>query len=174
LIRHAPQSTPGELWHGLNRAFVGNIRERLEQDEHMTLSLFRYHHDGRFQVVGAHEEAVIWRTREKRAEIVPVKGTWIGMRSLSPKALELALEEQTFTLERDDLLVLYTDGIIEAKHAAGGEVGIERLIETVERHNTASVTEIRDAVFALAANNRLDDASLMVFRYVGTNTVASA
>ena len=174
LIRFAPQSSPSELWHGLNRAFVGNIRERLEQDEHMTLSLLRYHTDGRFQVVGAHEEIVIWRAREQRAEVLPVKGTWIGMRSLSARAQEMASEEQTFTLEPDDLLVLYTDGIIEAKNASGGQVGLDAVIETVRRNHSRSVAEIRDAVFKLAESTRLDDASLLVFRYNGVANAAVA
>jgi sigma-B regulation protein RsbU (phosphoserine phosphatase) len=174
LVRYSPQATPASLWLGLNRTYVGNIRERLQQDEHMTLSLLRYHLDGRVQVVGAHEEIVIWRNRDKRCELVPIKGTWIGVRRMSELAVQHATEEQTFQLEPGDLLVLYTDGIIEAKDASGKHVGIDRVIETVEANHARSVAEIRDTVFALTTMDRHDDASVMVFRYLGTATLGAA
>jgi len=174
LVRHSPQATPSELWRGLNRAYIANIRDRLQQDEHMTLSLVRYYRDGRCKVVGAHEEIVIWRERTQQCELVPIRGTWIGMSNVSAKALELASEEQTFQLEKDDLLVLYTDGIIEAKDATGRMIGIERLSDAVRDNHAKSVLEIRDSIFALAGAHTLDDASVMVFRYAGPAAEAVA
>jgi serine phosphatase RsbU (regulator of sigma subunit) len=175
LIRHAPQATPGELWQGLNRTYVANIRERLAQDDHMTLSLLRYYHDGRVLVVGAHEEAIVWRAREKTCELIPIIGTWIGIGHVSsPKAIERATETQAFQLEPGDLLVLYTDGIIEAKGADGRMLGVEAVTEVVTTTHARSVAEIRDAIFALGSQVRNDDASVLVFRYVGVEDAAVA
>jgi serine phosphatase RsbU (regulator of sigma subunit) len=167
LVRHAPQASPVELWQGLNRAYIGNIRQRLAQDDHMTLSLLRFHADGRIQMVGAHEELIIWRHREQRCEIVPIKGTWIGMRDVTGPALQNATQEQTFRLEAADLLILYTDGIIEAKDASGSAVGLDRVVDVVRARHAQPVDQIRDSIFSLAGNARADDASLMVFRFVG-------
>jgi sigma-B regulation protein RsbU (phosphoserine phosphatase) len=80
--------------------------------------------------------------------------------------------ERGFVLvEPGDLLVLYTDGIIEARSRGGrDEYGVDRLVEVVRRYRLKSAPEIMDAVFAdvkrfsdggLAS----DDRTLVVVRY---------
>jgi serine phosphatase RsbU (regulator of sigma subunit) len=174
LVRHSPQAQPAELWRGLNRAYIANIRDRLQQNDHMTLSILRYHRDGRVQVVGAHEEIIVWRASTQQCEIIPIRGTWIGMNNVSAKAMELACEEQTFTLEAKDVLVLYTDGIIEARDASGRMVGLEKVTDVVRANSGRPVVEIRDAIFALAGKITIDDASVMVFRFTGADAGTKA
>lgn len=168
LVRHDPHAAPARLWSGLNNAFIGNVRQRLRQSEHMTLSLLRYHLDGRFEAVGAHEEILIWRHRRNEVELLPVEGTWIG---LTTRVVDHT--PQRFQLEPNDLLVLYTDGIIEARDAAGHELGIAPLATLIAAVHARPVDEIRDAIFGLAGSARDDDASVMVFRYTGAVSPAA-
>ncbi|MDX2089902.1 MAG: PP2C family protein-serine/threonine phosphatase [Kofleriaceae bacterium] len=162
LVRREPHAAPAELWANLNATFFDTVRKRLRHDEHMTMSLLRYHEDGRFEVVGAHEEIVVWRAGTRRTEILPLTGTWIGV-SETPFS-----KAQTFQLAPGDVLVLYTDGIIESRDSAGRELGVEAVQATVEKLHARSTLEIRDAIFELTKiDRRNDDASVVVLRYVG-------
>src|SRR5262252_1083322 len=77
LITQSPNAQPGDLLNRLNQVMFENVRKRMKADEHMTLSLIRYHADGRFTVAGAHEEVLICRASGE-CVVLPVKGTWIG------------------------------------------------------------------------------------------------
>ena len=44
---------------------------------------------------------------------------------------EVPLRESSFTLERGDLLVIYTDGVTDALNSQEEQYGLERLIENV-------------------------------------------
>ena len=49
-------------------------------------------------------------------------------------------------LERDDCLVLYTDGVTEALDANGDEFGLERMIQSVRASAAEGASAIIDAV----------------------------
>jgi sigma-B regulation protein RsbU (phosphoserine phosphatase) len=73
-------------------------------------------------------------------------------------------------LEAGDVLVLYSDGVIEAANASGEEFGEHRLIAAVE--SCAHPAEIRDgilrAVRAFTGSDVLaDDQTLLAIRYTG-------
>jgi sigma-B regulation protein RsbU (phosphoserine phosphatase) len=170
LVRQAPNSRPVDLWSALNATFYDTVRKRLGHDEHMTLSLLRYHDDGQFELVGAHEELVIWRSATETPETIPLTGTWVGLAQVAP------VHEQRFRLGRGDVLVLYTDGIIEARDRKSGQMlGLDEVRNSLGRTHARSVEEIRDAIFDLTASSRRDDdASVLVFRYVGSSVAAVA
>jgi sigma-B regulation protein RsbU (phosphoserine phosphatase) len=70
-----------------------------------------------------------------------------------------------------DLLVLYTDGIIEARpRGGGGEYGVDRLVEVVRRFRLKPAQEIVEAVFADVSRfcdgaAPSDDRTVVVVRY---------
>jgi phosphoserine phosphatase RsbU/P len=67
---------------------------------------------------------------------------------LGPLA-DASYERGFVAVERGDLLVLYTDGIVEARaRGSGDEYGIDRLVEVVRRFRLKPAEEIVDAVFA--------------------------
>src|SRR5262245_17362357 len=71
-----------------------------------------------------------------------------GVARLTADGIPLGLMEEARygqgqrNLECGDLLVLYTDGIVEAPSPAGDEFGEERLIETLRRHRDRDLEEI--------------------------------
>jgi serine phosphatase RsbU (regulator of sigma subunit) len=166
LVRSQPDAEPKDLLRTTNRVLFENVRNRLGSDEHVTLSLVRYHDDGRIVSAGAHEEAVIWRASSRRCERLPVEGTWLGVvDEIGPATVQTSQ-----TLAIGDLLVLYTDGVLEAR-GAEGRFGIDRVTALIEAHATRSVTEIRDsvldAVSAWVGGKLDDDMTVMVVRHVG-------
>lgn len=127
----------------------------------------RYRAEGRLVGAGAHEEALVWRTASGRCERVPIEGTWLGVvEDIGPLTVQTAL-----TLARGDLLVLYTDGVIEALDERREMFGLERVIALVEAHAARGVKEICDRVIDAASawtGDALDDdMTVVVLRQVG-------
>ena len=70
-------------------------------------------------------------------------------------------------VEAGDLLVVFSDGIIEAANAGDEEFGEERILAAVERNWAKSPAEIRDAILSavkgfLGTGLPHDDQTLMV------------
>lgn len=164
LVRSNPQAAPREVLRVVNSVLYENVRERLHQDEHATLSLIHYRESGELVFAGAHEDMLVLRAASGKVEAVPTHGTWVG----ATKDIELATEDAHYRLQDGDVLLLYTDGVIEAQNAAKQQFGIERLMQELELAAPLGVVEIRNqlcaAVTRFMAEQR-DDIALLVARY---------
>jgi sigma-B regulation protein RsbU (phosphoserine phosphatase) len=101
--------SPSKIVRRLNQVLHQNIRERMQQDEHVTFTLFYFGRDGTLRFAGAHEDILLLRRDRQRCELVPTQGTWLGV----VEDVDGIIEDQNLLLERGDLVVLYTDGITE-------------------------------------------------------------
>src|SRR5262249_485431 len=73
-----PEPSPRDMLQVLNAVMYENIRERLLQDEHATLSLLRYTPNGEIVWAGAHEDLLFCRAADGVCERIPTPGTWLG------------------------------------------------------------------------------------------------
>jgi sigma-B regulation protein RsbU (phosphoserine phosphatase) len=78
-------------------------------------------------------------------------------------------EDAEIHLEQEDVLVLYTDGINEAKNTEGEQFGAERLVKIILEHGTRSPKELRDAIVNSVKNfsegqEQRDDITVMIVR----------
>jgi serine phosphatase RsbU (regulator of sigma subunit) len=167
LVRRDPNARPRDVLAGVNKVLYENVRNRLGSDEHVTMSLLRWYSDGRLVSAGAHEEALIWRAETRRCERIPVEGTWLGaVAEIAPFTVE-----RSQRLRQRDLLILYTDGVTEARNATGEMFGPDRLCALIEAAATEPVASIRDraldAVARWAGGKQDDDVTLLVFRHLG-------
>jgi serine phosphatase RsbU (regulator of sigma subunit) len=164
LVRAQPDAGPAEVLCGVNQGLVPNVRERLEEEEHATLVLLRVSSDGRVRFAGAHEELIVFRQRTGRVETVPTPGMWVGITpDIAP-----GTQESELWLEPGDSLVLYTDGLLEARNASGTEFGIERLRELVQAHAPSGPEALHAALMKTAlgwASIQQDDMTCLVVRY---------
>ncbi len=168
-VHGKPDLSPAEAWQVVNAVLTDNVRQRLQQDEHATLSLIRYKREGSLAIAGAHEDLLVWRRAQGRCELVPTPGVWAGIREYVPEPDQAVVKCQ---LEVGDVLLLYTDGIIEARHANGEEFGIQRLQATVAELSERPVHEIRDQLMQRVTSwmhDQLDDLTLVVARYLGAS-----
>lgn len=66
-----------------------------------------------------------------------------------------------FEYSSGDLMVLYTDGITEAKDSKGEEFGYERLLSTVEEVRTLSAKQVQDhlisKLYEFSGTDNIDD-----------------
>jgi sigma-B regulation protein RsbU (phosphoserine phosphatase) len=161
LSRFQPAASPSDIVCALNEVLYDNIRQRLAQDEHVTFTLLRYHAGGKVVFAGAHEEILV--CRGGKVDSLVTLGTWLGAR----RAIADATSDSETSLAVGDTMVLYTDGITEARDASGEQYGLERMVALIERHHDAPVNEILtriwdDVVGFMAEQD--DDLTLLVIR----------
>jgi sigma-B regulation protein RsbU (phosphoserine phosphatase) len=159
-----PVAPPNRVWSVLNQVYFDNVLQRLDRREHTTLALLRYYKDGRVIMAGAHEHVLVWRKATGRVEAMATLGTWLGL--VQDATAEVV--DTSFLLEDGDLLVLYTDGAIEAMDKRGEQFGLERLCREIEGHADKSVAQVRDhlCLGILAwAEDRSDDVTVVVARH---------
>lgn len=179
LVRTMPDATPRQLVIALNRLVYENVRNRLQADEHVTFTAFRYFSDGRMLFAGAHEPLVVLRQASGRPELVETPGTWLGV----VPDISKATTDSQLQLARGDVVVLYSDGVIESTNAEGGQLGMDRLLQEVAcgavgssasvEHSpavTRSTTEIHHHLMDIVRNwskEPEDDVTLLVLRHQG-------
>jgi phosphoserine phosphatase RsbU/P len=164
LVRSNPESAPRDVLRVVNAVLYENVRERLGQDEHATLSLIHYRENGELWFAGAHEDMLVLRADTGQVEAVPTLGTWVG----ATRDIDEATQDTRYLLRDGDVLLLYTDGVIEAQNRAGERFGLPRLMRELARVGREPAQLIRDrlgsAVAEFMAEQR-DDIALLVARH---------
>jgi sigma-B regulation protein RsbU (phosphoserine phosphatase) len=164
LVRLSPSPSPSYVLELTNRVLWENVRQRLSSDDHMTCTLLRCDPDGSVTYAGAHEDLVIWRAATGTCEQLATPGTWLAaIDDIAGKNTD-----RMFHLAPGDVLVLYTDGVTEARDAARKQFGIDRLTAVVTARATEPLREIRDAIFEAVEGFRVhqdDDVTVVVAAY---------
>jgi serine phosphatase RsbU (regulator of sigma subunit) len=97
---------------------------------------------------------------------VETPGTWLGV---IPDIAD-ATTNSTLRLARGDIVVLYTDGLTEARDATKEQFGIDRLCELIEREHARPIEQLRQLLSDAALSWGVvqdDDVSVMVIQYLG-------
>ncbi len=163
VLRAAPDTSPAAALEVVNAVMFDNVKQRLAQHEHATLMLVRYQSTGRLVFAGAHEEPIVYRARTGRCEVLPAPGLWVGIR---PDVAN-QMPESECQLEPDDILLLYTDGAVEAMNARRQQYGVERLARELEAVQEAPVEQIREHLLRSVLrfmDKQKDDISFVVAR----------
>jgi DNA-binding LacI/PurR family transcriptional regulator/serine phosphatase RsbU (regulator of sigma subunit) len=163
LARERPNARPSEIVRVLNAVLFDNVRRRMGNDEHATLSLMRLDRGGQCVYAGAHEDIVVFRQSSRTVERISTPGPWVG----AVPELGSALVDSAMTLGAGDVAVLYTDGVTEARNAQGVEFGIDRVVDIVARSGEESATGIRDRLVGAVrswAEVQEDDVTVLVLR----------
>lgn len=166
LARQEIEMTPSDLVAAVGDALWDNVRRRLKRDDHATLTVLRYRGRGRFSYAGAHEDMIVWRRGTGKCELISTTGFWVG----AVPSVRRMTEDADLVLERGDTLVLYTDGITEARNARQEQFSIERLVSVVEAKGGHAPHLLRDAIVEAVRSWTAsvdDDMTLLVVRYAG-------
>jgi len=114
-------------------------------------------------MAGAHEDLIVYRAAERRCERISQHGIWIGIAD----DIQAETQDESFTLLPGDVLVLYTDGLIEARNAMNEEFGVERIEQLVSGRASAPVREIYESLLAAVrawTPVQQDDITMIVLR----------
>ncbi|MCT7975581.1 SpoIIE family protein phosphatase [Laspinema olomoucense] len=153
-----------EILNTLNQTLYKSI-QRMESDKNITLSLVNYA-NYKLIISGQHEEVIIGRANGTLERIDTMDlGLPIGLEEdITP-----FLNYLTLDLAPGDGVVLYTDGITEARNKAKQMYGIERLCEVVRQFWSQPAEEIKQAILVdfnqfLGENALHDDITLVIFK----------
>ncbi|MEM9489857.1 MAG: PP2C family protein-serine/threonine phosphatase, partial [Myxococcota bacterium] len=176
LIAAQPAASPAELLVTLNRTLYENVKDRMALDRHMTLSVARYCSDGRLIVAGAHLDILHLSADGESPRSIEIPGTWIALLpDIAPVTMDTTIE-----LAPGDLVVLYTDGVIEARDRDGEMFGIDRMCQLICDHRNETpdqlcehlLTRVHDWVDPEAPREPGrsgcdDDLTVVILRYTG-------
>jgi sigma-B regulation protein RsbU (phosphoserine phosphatase) len=164
-LQERGEDDPKQFLSVLNQAIYKNI-ERTETGKHLSLSFIDYA-DDTLTLTGQHEEALIIR---KTGEVERIDTIDLGF----PVGLEFDISpfvaSKTLPFDRDDILVLHTDGVTEAEAPNGELFGFDRLRESAMRHRTGNADSIKrgiinDLMAHIGTQKIHDDITLVVVRH---------
>ncbi len=119
-------------------------------------------------VRAGHNAPLLYSARHGQVIDLHPKGIAIGLDREGP-LFSSQLETQKFTLQPGDILVLYTDGIVEGKDPSGNDFGDDRLHQLITETRELSAQEILNTILQdLQAHQKSaeqsDDITLMVLK----------
>jgi hypothetical protein len=165
ILEANPRAPLGAIYRALNRCLRLNL-ERMGIEMYMTFALVESLGGGRFEAVGQHLPPVIYRPRDQAVEFIELAGAWLGVLEDLPDDM---LPTVSFTLTPGDMLLLYTDGVIE-RFAGKVMFGFERLKSVVLEHAPKGPEALIEATFEALERfspGQKDDITVMAVSYVG-------
>ncbi|EIJ42626.1 serine phosphatase RsbU, regulator of sigma subunit [Beggiatoa alba B18LD] len=148
----------------LNRTLYDNVK-RMNSDKNLTLSLLDYE-QGVLHLSGQHEEVLIVRRNGVVERIDTINlGFMVGLES----DIETFLGHREIRLAEGDGVVLYTDGLTEARNERGRVYGVERLCEIVSQYWHLPAQQIQIQVIAdvrehVGTQKVADDITLLILK----------
>jgi sigma-B regulation protein RsbU (phosphoserine phosphatase) len=91
-----------------------------------------------------HNPLIRVKGRTGEPEMIKTKGYPLGM--MAPGSFGERIETGQIMLSTDDWLIMYTDGINEARNDASEEFGMSRFLKTLEAHKFCSPKELTEKI----------------------------
>jgi len=156
--------SPSEVLALVNSALHSNLAS-IGRDQYMTIMAFCFR-EGRVTYAGQHQDLLVYRAATQTVEQIETRGVWIGV---LPQIDDM-LPEDRLELGEGDILLLYTDGITEARRGkrsmlrTSGLAQIFRESCTVAQTSDAILGHILDLSKDYVVN---DDLTLLVVKRQG-------
>ncbi len=164
--------SPAEFMIKANSA----LSKCLERNHFITASLFLINtQDNKISHARAgHVPTLFHQVKTGKSDFLGIDGLGLGI--LRNMQYEKHVEEKEFTYQVGDVLVLFTDGIVEAKNEKSQQFGFERIRTLLEVYHQLSPKDIQakiiDSLHSFVGGERLidDDYSMMVVKFTTDNT----
>lgn len=152
---------PADVLKFLNRG----IESRTGYDRFVTMQFLKI--DIRTKTVqfanAGHLPLLIFRKNSDSFAFIDADGLPAGIEKNSE------YQQLTFHIEQGDILVLYSDGITEAKNKSGEEYGIDRLKFVIRGNYEHTITKMKEEILKdidhfIGAAEQQDDQTLVIFR----------
>ncbi len=148
----------------LNRGITGKV----DLDNYASLSIVEYNPgQNKLHYISAGRQSIlIWRAKSKKIEEHRQNHDPIGVDAHSK------FKAETFAFEKNDLLILYSDGVIEALNKRGRPFGLNALKDIIRENNSLSAQDltkvIEENVETFIGNTiRHDDHTVLVVKHTG-------
>lgn len=112
---------------------------------------------------GGHNPPLLRRAADEQILSLDSDGMLVGILE------DVVYEEQTITLNSNDVLLLYTDGIVEARNPAGEQFGEERLRELLADFGVLPLPALADRIYKAVSEHsqgvaQQDDITLLILK----------
>ena len=163
----AGNPSPADVLRKVNRQLYPDIKEDMFIS--MAYLILDHERDGVTLARGGHDAPLLYQRQLQN--VTPVKSPGMVLGIDSGNVFDRLTADFGVPLERDDCLVLYTDGVTEALNTEGDEFGLERTIEAVRASATdgaqAIVKQVIDDVRNFTGSNpQNDDITLIAIRKI--------
>lgn len=157
---------PAEAIIAVNHLLYLNIKERIKEEHLMTMNFLKYLGKGEFEHAGAHIDIIVYRQDRKKCELVETAGPFLGMIPDVSRVTPVS----TFKLNPGDFMLLFTDGIIEARHTKTRQFfDIPNLLDTIngQAHNDLDTikAEIIRRVLEWSGGKQTDDITMVLVKH---------
>ena len=155
-----------ELINRVNTVLYQNI-QRINEDKNMTLALIHYN-AGHYTVVGQHESILVCRSNGEIENIETFDlGLFVGME----EDISAFTNTHQFQLNKDDVMLLYTDGITEAINVKEEEFGMDGLQKLLKKYYRLPAKDISENIKAdlieyIGDAEIYDDITLVIFKQI--------
>jgi serine phosphatase RsbU (regulator of sigma subunit) len=161
--------TPSKALKRINSVVAENI-SKIDHSKYMTITLLKHCSNGRFFHAGLHLPILIYRHLSDSIEVIETHGTWIGLN------FDIGSDfiDSEFTLEKNDIMLLYTDGLTESwiTHGTGGMkeaalhfFGQDTLSSILYEEKNNSASAIRQRIInELKIYEQKDDVTFIVLK----------
>jgi sigma-B regulation protein RsbU (phosphoserine phosphatase) len=161
----ARNPSPADVLRKVNRQLYPDIKEDMFIS--MAYLILDHHRDSITLARAGHDAPLLYKRQSQT--VTPVKSPGMVVGIDSGNVFDRLTVDFAISLERDDCLVLYTDGVTETLNAEGDEFGLDRVIQTVRaRANDGAqaivkkiIQDVRDFTGSLPQN---DDITLIAIR----------
>ena len=165
------ETTPAKVLSKVNDV-VAEYMNRIDRSKYMTITLMKHLGNGSFLHSGLHLPLLVYRRERNTVDEIDTCGTWLGLNF----GIGTDFQDLSLTLDKGDILLLYTDGITEswithetegmeeaALHFFGQDSLARILLE--ERDNTAEGIRTR-IIDELSIYDQRDDVTFMVLKRI--------
>lgn len=130
---------PSDMLHALNTYFLKDLDR---SDLFVTMFYLQYDLVSRQLTYSnaGHNMPMLWRKQQRKIETLDAEGLIFGVKK------DIAFEKKTTTLNQGDMLLLYTDGIIEAEDNHQNQFGYKRLAKLLTEGQDSSPSELIDQI----------------------------
>ena len=153
-----------DIMINLKKYFSKNLRREF----FLTLTIASIEKDGTMKIARAgHPPVFHLRSESKEISVLNPTGMGIG---LNDKGLfEQTLEELTFTPQKNDVVLFYSDGLTETMNIARDQFGEENVKRIIKNNSEKSAEEIKGAILRAAEGFRgtalqYDDLTMVVLK----------
>src|SRR5882724_11981568 len=128
----AGNPSPADVLRKVNRQLYPDIKEDMFIS--MAYLILDHQRDGVMLARAGHDAPLLYKGRSQTVTSIKSPGMVVGIDS--GNVFDRLTADFAVPLERDDCLILYTDGVTEALNTDGDEFGLDRMIQSVRSSAT--------------------------------------
>jgi serine phosphatase RsbU (regulator of sigma subunit) len=163
-LKEIRETDPVRFLDALNRTLYKNV-QRMNSEKSLTLAILNYS-EGWVSISGQHEETLIVRNG---GQVERMDTMDLGLPIALHDDIAEFISHISIELQLGEGIVLYTDGIPEAKDINKKQYGVEQLCEVISQNWHLSAQEIKQAVIDdlrghIGTQKVFDDITLLVVK----------